>query len=190
MRLVHRWTGLSLPVKYFTDCSKAVLLLWIIYVIPVLFCYAFMHVCLLMPCGHLLGKGWHLVSFVMSNCDVVISHWYPGSGVVLDCIDSWSLPSFLLCKNSDYIVGTLHRHPISDSTILTNIENSTTRYNVYWNIRNSYLRRFQPRHKLARLLYFMINNICQLYNLQQMIPEKASTPVSAILNKYHFGFYS
>ena len=23
----------------------------------VLFCYAFMHVCLLMPCGHLLGKG-------------------------------------------------------------------------------------------------------------------------------------
>ena len=34
-----------------------VLLLWIIYVISVLFCYALMHVCLLMPCGHLLGKG-------------------------------------------------------------------------------------------------------------------------------------
>ena len=41
----------------FTDRSKAVLLLWIIYVIFVLFCYAFMHVCLLMPCGHLPGKG-------------------------------------------------------------------------------------------------------------------------------------
>ena len=24
-----------------------------------------------------------------------LSHWYPGSGVVLDCIDSWPLPSFL-----------------------------------------------------------------------------------------------
>ena len=24
--------------------------------------------------------------------------WYPGSGVVLGCIVSWSLPSFLLCK--------------------------------------------------------------------------------------------
>ena len=36
---------------------KAVLLLRIIYVISVLFCYAFMHVCLLMPSGHLLGKG-------------------------------------------------------------------------------------------------------------------------------------
>ena len=50
----------------------SVLLLWIICVIAVLFCYAFMHVCLLMPCGHLLGKGltsW--LSFVMSNCDVV-----------------------------------------------------------------------------------------------------------------------
>ena len=28
------------------------------------------------------------LSFVMSNCDVLLSHWYPGSGVVLDCIDS------------------------------------------------------------------------------------------------------
>ena len=45
------------PVKYFTDRSKVVLLLWIICVILVLFCYAFMHVCLLMPCSHLLGKG-------------------------------------------------------------------------------------------------------------------------------------
>ena len=26
-----------------------------------------------------------------------LSHWFPGSGVVLDCIYSWSLPSFLLC---------------------------------------------------------------------------------------------
>ena len=40
-----------------SDHSKAVHLLWIIYVISVLFCYAFMHVCLLMPRGHLLGKG-------------------------------------------------------------------------------------------------------------------------------------
>ena len=28
---------------------------------------------------------------------LLLSHKYPGSGVVLDCIDSWSLPSFLLC---------------------------------------------------------------------------------------------
>ena len=35
------------------------------------------------------GKGltsW--LSFVVSNCESVISRWYPGSGVVLDCIDS------------------------------------------------------------------------------------------------------
>ena len=35
------------------------------------------------------GKGrtsW--LSFVMSNCDVFTSHWNPGSGVVLDFIDS------------------------------------------------------------------------------------------------------
>ena len=28
------------------------------------------------------------LSFVMSNCELLFSHWYPGSGVVLDCIDS------------------------------------------------------------------------------------------------------
>ena len=35
------------------------------------------------------GKGltsWIL--FVVSNCELSLSHWYPGSGVVLDCIDS------------------------------------------------------------------------------------------------------
>ena len=37
VRLARRETGLSPPVKYFTDHSKAVLLLWIIYVISVLF---------------------------------------------------------------------------------------------------------------------------------------------------------
>ena len=45
------------------------------------------------------GKGltsW--LSFVMSNCEVSLSHWYPGSGVVLICIDSLSLLSFLLCS--------------------------------------------------------------------------------------------
>ena len=65
------------------------------------FCYAFVRICLLMPCGHLLGKGWPLGSRLW--CLIVklsLSHWYPGSGVVLDCIDSWSLPSFLLSKQT------------------------------------------------------------------------------------------
>ena len=39
------------------------------------------------------GKGLSsLLSFVMSNSFIIVtlslSHWYPGSGVVLDCIDS------------------------------------------------------------------------------------------------------
>ena len=34
-----------------------------------------------------IGKGlssW--LSFLMSNCEVVTFHWYPGSDVVLDCL--------------------------------------------------------------------------------------------------------
>ena len=46
-----------LQLNTFTDRSKAVLLLWIIFVVSVMLCYVFMHVCLLMPCGHLPGKG-------------------------------------------------------------------------------------------------------------------------------------
>ena len=37
-----------------------------------------------------------LASFVVSSLSLSLSHWYPGSGVVLDCIDSWSLHLYLL----------------------------------------------------------------------------------------------
>ena len=52
------------------------------------FCYAFMCDCLLMPCGHLLGKGYPLGSRLCLIVILSLSHWYPGSGGVLDCIDS------------------------------------------------------------------------------------------------------
>ena len=50
-----RETGLSPPVKYFTDRIKAVLLLWIFYVFVLsCVCYVFVRVCLNVLCGHLL----------------------------------------------------------------------------------------------------------------------------------------
>ena len=63
--------------------------MWIFYVFSVL--------CLLCLCARLficalwspVGKGltsW--LSFVVSNCEFVTFPWYPGSGAVLDCIDS------------------------------------------------------------------------------------------------------
>ena len=61
--------------------------------------------CLLCLCARLFicalwssaGKGltsW--LSFVVSTMSLSLSHWYPGSIVVLDCIDSWSLHPYLL----------------------------------------------------------------------------------------------
>ena len=51
-------------------------------------CYAFVRVCLYVPCGHLLGKGLPLGSrFWCLTVNLSLSHWYPGSGVVLDFID-------------------------------------------------------------------------------------------------------
>ena len=51
--------------------------------------------CLLCLCACLficaLSAGKELtswLSFVVSNMSLSLSHWYPGSGVVLDCVDS------------------------------------------------------------------------------------------------------
>ena len=53
-------------------------------------------VCSLLPCGHLLGNGWSFGSCLWCLCFRYFPMWYLGSGATLDCIVSWSLPSFLL----------------------------------------------------------------------------------------------
>ena len=62
-------------------------------------CFSCFRVCSLLPCGHQLGKSWPLGSYwrcLLYFCYFLM--WYPGSGVVLDCIVSWYLPSFLLSR--------------------------------------------------------------------------------------------
>ena len=62
-------------------------LLWVFFSVLCLLCLlAYLFICALWsPTGEGLTI-W--LSFVMSNCEFVTFHWYPGSGVVLDCIDS------------------------------------------------------------------------------------------------------
>ena len=76
----------ALQLNIFTDRSKAIFLLWIIYVFSVLclLCLcACQYICALWsPAGKGLTSR---LSFVVS---LSLSNWYPGSGVVLDCIDS------------------------------------------------------------------------------------------------------
>ena len=57
-----------------------------------LFCLVFamsfcasVYICLWSPAGKGL-TSW--LSFVVSAVSLSLSHWYPGSGVVLDCFDS------------------------------------------------------------------------------------------------------
>ena len=74
--------------------------LWLFYVFVLsCVCYVFVRVCLHVLCGHLMGKGWPLGSRLSClTVSLPLSHWYPGSGVVLDCIDSWSLHPYLLSE--------------------------------------------------------------------------------------------
>ena len=51
-------------------------------------CYvlcASVYMCFVVTCWEML-TSW--LSFVVSSVSLSLSHWYPGSGVVLDCIDS------------------------------------------------------------------------------------------------------
>ena len=48
----------------------------------------FVRICLYVLRGHLLGGLTSWLSFVVSSVSLSLSHWYPGSGVVHDCIDS------------------------------------------------------------------------------------------------------
>ena len=65
-----------------------VLLLWVIYVISVLLFLCFRARLFI---DELCSRFWCLI------VKLSLSHWYPGSGVALDCIDSWSLSSFVFC---------------------------------------------------------------------------------------------
>ena len=68
-----------------------------------LFCLVFtmslcvsVYMCFVVTCWERV-TSW--LSFVVSAVSLSLSHWYPGSGVVLDCIDSWSLhPYLLFCR--------------------------------------------------------------------------------------------
>ena len=70
--------------------------LWIICVIYVL-CLSCFRICSLLPCGRLERGGWPLGSCLW--CLLWFCYFpmlCPVTGVVLDCIDLWSLLSFLL----------------------------------------------------------------------------------------------
>ena len=73
----------------FADRSKEVLLLCPICVISVLFLLCFCARLFLDGLWSPAGKGLtYWLSFVSLITKLSLSHWYPGSGVVLDCIDS------------------------------------------------------------------------------------------------------
>ena len=70
VRLVHRLTGLSPPLKYLTDRSDAVLLLCIVYVFMCLLCLcARLFICALWSAAGKVLPFW--LSFVVSNCEFV-----------------------------------------------------------------------------------------------------------------------
>ena len=60
-------------------------------IVVVRFFFCRVYVCVFKPHDFMLSfiaKACLWLSFVVSSVSLSLSHWYPGSGVVLDCIDS------------------------------------------------------------------------------------------------------
>ena len=90
-------SNMFMPSSYLlTDRSKAVLLLWIIFVIcGSCLSLRYYLVCSLQPCGHLLGKDWplgSLVCFVTFPYGVLGQVWY----LIASSPDLCLLPFFLV----------------------------------------------------------------------------------------------
>ena len=134
-----RGAGVVPPMEYFTDHSMVVLHPWFICVICVL-CFSCFCVCSLLLCDHLLRKSWPLGSCWW--CLLYFRYfpmWYPGSGVVLDCIISWSLRPFLFC------------HLLCSSLIILNVAYKT------WILRYTSKSRLSSNHAIVEirlLVYF------------------------------------
>ena len=76
-------------------------------------CYVFVRVCLCVLCGHLLGKSWFLGSRLWClTVSLSLSHWYPGSGMVLDCIvpDLRTLTYFTLHMKLATVIAQINRY--------------------------------------------------------------------------------
>ena len=100
------------------------------------FCSVF---CLLCLCARLFisalwspaGKGltsW--LSFVVSTVSLSLSHWYPGSGVVLDCIDSRSLHPYLLWYSRKTSEVTAFEKNVIENIALTLFNIFSLDYNI------------------------------------------------------------
>ena len=103
--LIYIWTkGEVGNVNWLKPSSKILLLIfrrWLLFCGSYfLFMLSVRHVFLFVHCW-LVVTCWESADLFSLVCDVLLCFcqfpmWYPGSGVLLDCINSWSLPPFFL----------------------------------------------------------------------------------------------
>ena len=73
------------PLNRFKPSSKCGSFMFLFCLVFAMFCARLFICALWSPAGKGL-TSW--LSFVVSTVSLSLSHWYPGSGVVLNCIDS------------------------------------------------------------------------------------------------------
>ena len=144
VRLASGETGLSPPVKYFYwpfqgGTSFVDHLCYLYLVIAML-----KPLCSLLPCGHQTGKGWPLgpcLWYLLWFCYFPI--WYPGTRVILDCIDYWSFclsyfenstcdPLLHIINHLKFIVSIQMENPVIIQGVNSTCSNLT--YHYQWDI--------------------------------------------------------
>ena len=77
--------GVSRTLKFSLIMQQSSIEVFLFCLVLAMFCAGLFICALWSPAGKGL-TSW--LSFVVSSVSLSLSHWYPGSGVVLDCIDS------------------------------------------------------------------------------------------------------
>ena len=160
-------------------------LLWIIYAISV-FCYAFLRVCLLIPCGHLLGKGWPLGSrlwclIVSLSLSQVVSwvrcghwlYWFLIFALLLTFtrLQTWrprfiitvlifsKFPSTLSFDISDPNILTIESQELPDFASKRWFIGESWKFSEILNIRNSNLKNLQNVYKIFTISSIKLLNV-------------------------------
>ena len=130
----------------FTDRSKLIFLLWIIFVF---FCFVFVMFSCLFIVALWSPAEKRLTSWLSCMwCFIVFCHFpmrCPGSGVVFNYIDSWSLPSFLLWNQVTQVrfsPQVAYRFSLYDNGALWHWRQKLGRPYMHW-----------PDHEIARLTW-------------------------------------
>ena len=117
-------------------------------------CLVFVILCSLLPSGHLLRKRWLLCSRLW--CLIVFCHfpmWYPGTGVVLDFIDSLIFATVLIYFNIIILNNKVCFHDMKKLSLRLGWVNNSSRQTCCLYVYDRYFKSWKHKELFSICLW-------------------------------------